>query len=60
MLFKTIMVFQHGRVLLNTRSSDLKEHINELGYAVVRMEITTGDCLVAVHSEINLVLEGSR
>lgn len=54
------MVFQWGRVLLNTRSSDLTEHINEVGYAVVRMEITTGDCLVAVHSEINLVLEGSR
>ena len=47
------MVFQGGRVPLSRRSSDLTEHINELGYAMVRMEITTGDCLVAVHSEIN-------
>jgi len=53
------MVFQWGRGLLNRRYSDLTHHINELGYAMIRVETATKGCLVAVHTEINLMLDGS-
>ena len=46
-------------VLLNRRYSDLTEHIHGLRYAMVRLEIYKGACLVPVHGEINLVLKRS-
>lgn len=53
------MAFQCGRGLLNRRYSDFTQHINELGYAMIRVETATKGCLVAVHPEINLMLQGS-
>lgn len=53
------MAFQWGRGLLNRRYSDFTQHINELGYAMIRVETATKGCLVAVHPEINLMLQGS-